>query len=137
MKLHLARIDEYTPSLEYRGYPSYGVIGTDTNILDCNGDPIYVGCMVKVTKDCGGWWSNIVCCFNYDNPDNYFGVMGMRSTKLKELVDNYKVEVVMPYSFLNVEFRRHIHFISLGADYMEESFDWVNGDPVQARNFRK
>jgi hypothetical protein len=137
MKLHLARVIEGEPTLEYRGYSSYGVIGTDTSVLDCNGESIYVGCMVKVTKKEGGWWSNLVCEFEKISGVKYFSVMGMSSKTIQELVENNKVEVVMPFSCLDVEYRRHLHFISLGSDYMEESYDWIDGDLVQVRNFRK
>lgn len=132
-QLHLVRIgSDSEPSLDYGGYSSDGIIGEYTGYNDVNGERIHVGDMVKVTKPCGDWRSNLVVKqqkiekWRYTD-DFYYTISGVGSHGLSVLIQERKVERVMPYNFLNQEFRRHIHYIVLSVKYLDICWDFVDG----------
>lgn len=93
--------------LDFNGkYVTDGLIGIKTNVLDCNGEMIHTGDIVKVTKPDGrGSWSNFVCHLNdYKTPnhDRRFNVMGMASYERfdKLVLDGEKIEIVIPHKYL-------------------------------------
>ena len=51
----------------------------------------------------------------------------MASSPLKELSKTHKIERVVPYTYLNQEYRRHIHYIALSEKYLDTSYNFVNG----------
>lgn len=132
-QLHLVRIGSNSePSLDYGGYSSDGIIGEYTGYNDVNGERIYVGDMVKVTKPCGDWWSNLVVKQQKIEKGRYtdefyYTISGVGYHDISVLIQERKVERVMPYDFLNQEFRRHIHYIVLSVKYLDICWDFVDG----------
>lgn len=127
-KLYLVKLNSNnSPDINY-GYPSFGLIGKETNIYDINGEMIHVGDIVKTTRSDGSWWSNLVIEYDRLNDGSTnFTVNGMASQNLEDIVSTRKTERVIPYIFFNQEFRRHIHYISLSETYLDTCWDFVNG----------
>lgn len=132
-QLYLVRLgSEYQPSIKYGGYSSEGMIGEYTGCEDVNGEMVYVGDMIKVTKPCGKWWSNLVIKQQkiekgrYTD-DFYYTINGVGSDDLNMLSQERKIERVMPHDFLNHEYRRHIHYIALSEKYMDTCYDFIDG----------
>lgn len=132
--LHLVRIGANSePSLDYGGYSSEGVVGEYTGYKDVNGEKIHVGDMLKMTKPCGDWWSNLVVKqYKIEKgrytDEFYYTINGVGTDDLEMLSQERKIERVMPYDFLKQEFRRFIHYIVLSEKYMDTCWDFVNGE---------
>lgn len=126
--LYLVRLlSEDIPSEAYGGYSSRGIIGTPTNVLDVNQEMIMVGDIVKVTKESGSWWSNLVIERDTCEEMQYYTVCGMATITLEKLTAEHKVERVVPYVHLNQPYRRHINHIALPKKYMDICWDFVDG----------
>lgn len=126
-KLYLVRIgSNISPDINY-GYPSFGLIGKETNFRDINGEMICVGDIVKTTCIDGSWWSNVVIEYQFNKHLIYFTVSGMVSQNLKDIVSKRKTERVVPYTYLNQEFRRHVNHIALSETYLDTCWNFVNG----------
>lgn len=132
-QLYLVKIlSDGVPSLDYMGYASCGVIGEGTKTLDVNNEEICVGDMVKITYPCGRWWSNLVVQENrviggrYTD-QLYYAVSGVASNTLDSFCLQNKVERVMPYEHINIEHRRHVHYIALSEKYLDTCYDFLEG----------
>ena len=125
--LYLVRIGiKDIPSEDHLGYPASGLIGEETNVFDVNNEMIHVGDIVKVTKE-NGWWTGLIIYHDSYKYGEYYTITGMASSPLKELSKTHKIERVVPYTYLNQEYRRHIHYIALSEKYLDTSYNFVNG----------
>lgn len=114
-------------------YNTDGLIGIKTDVLDCNGDMIHTGDIVKVTKPDGrGSWSNFVCHLNdwkTPNCDRRFNVMGMASNERfdKLVLDGEKIEIVIPHKFLRLKdyFLRYVIVDENNIDF-EIEYEYEN-----------
>ena len=125
--LYLVRIlSDHQPKESDLGYPSSGLIGEETKVYDINNEMIHIGDMVKVTKE-NSWWSGLVIHVDSYKYGTFYTIAGMASNSLEDLTKLHKVERVVPYTHLNQEYRRHVHYIALSEKYLDTSYDFING----------